>query len=120
VTNFVNAQNFYESSVSREGRIMRAYGFDFIELNNLFAATWSVMGFAAAPDAIALAMRYNAPPEGHRYADASALNDPTTGMTLGFRRHHDPNTGIEHLNLDCLYGKAVGISYGGRIIKRTD
>lgn len=120
VSNFVQAQNFYDSSVSREGRIFRAYGFDFVELNSLFASGASVMGFAAAPDAIALAMRYNAPQEGHKYNAAYPLTDPETGFVIGFRDHYDEASGRRFLNLEALYGRSVGISNGGRIVKRTD
>ena len=120
VTNFVNAHNFYDSTVSREGKIMRAYGFDFVELNNLFGSVNSVMAFAAAPSAVAIAMRYLAPQEGNKYATAAQLTDPETGLTLGLRKHYDENTGTAYVNLEALYGYSVGISNGGRIVKRTD
>lgn len=120
VTNFVNSQNFYDSTVSREGRIFRSYGFDFVELNGLFATGASVMGFAATPDAIAIAMRYLAPQKGHKYAQAYPLSDPETGFTIGYRDFYDEASGKRYMNLEALFGVSVGISNGGRIVKRTD
>jgi hypothetical protein len=78
------------------------------------------MGFVAAPSAIAIAMRYLQPQDPVYYLDARPVSDPNTGATMGLRRHYDPNTGTEYVNLECNYGYAVGISKAGEIIARTD
>lgn len=118
VTNFVQAQMFKDQSVLQEGRVMRALGMDFYELNGLFTA--SVQGFVAHPDAIAVAMRYLAPQEGHGYNDAHAIVDPESGLVVGLRDFYDENTGSRFITLECLYGKTVGLCNCGRIINRTD
>lgn len=120
ITNFVQAHMFKESTVLSEGRIMRALGFDFHEVNSVFGAVNSVMGFAAHASAIAIAMRYLAPQEGNTYSDARPVSDPATGATFGLRDHFDNNTGTRYLNLECNYGYSVGISNAGRVIKQTD
>jgi hypothetical protein len=120
VTNFVQAHMFRDNSVLQEGKVMRAAGFDFYELNNLFASGASVMAFAAHPNAIAVAMRYLQPQDPSAYESAYAVTDPETGITLGLRKHYDANTGTRYLNMECNYGYTRGLSTAGRVIKRTD
>lgn len=120
VTNFVQAHMFKDNQVLQEGKIMRALGFDFYELNSLFPSGNSVMGFACHAQAIAVAMRYLAPQAGHTYADVRAITDPETGITIGLRDHYDNNTGTRYLNLEANYGYTTGITNAGRIIKQTD
>jgi len=120
VTNFVQAHMFRDNSVLQEGKVMRACGFDFHELNNLFASGASVMAFAAHPNAIAVAMRYLQPQDPSAYESAYAVTDPETGITLGLRKHYDANTGTRYLNMECNYGYSKGLTTAGRVIKRTD
>jgi hypothetical protein len=117
VTNFVQAQMFKDTGVLQEGKIMRALGMDFYELNNLWVTC--VIGFAAHASAIAIAMRYLAPQPGHTYSDARAVTDPGTGATFGIRDHYDNNTGTRYLNLECNYGYSVGITAGGVVYVNT-
>ena len=65
-------------------------------------------------------MRYLAPQEPGRYDVATPVTDPATGMTFGFRKHYDPNTGTAYVNLEANYGYAVGISNGLRVLKRLN
>lgn len=120
ITNFVQAQMFKDQSVLQEGRVMRALGMDFFEGNSLFTSTASINAFFAHPDAIAIAMRYNAPQEGNTYNAAYPITDPATGLTIGLRDHYDNNTGTRYINLECLYGYSTGLTNCGRIVQRTD
>jgi hypothetical protein len=65
-------------------------------------------------------MRYLQPQDPSYYLDARPVADPNTGATMGYRRHYDPNTGTEYVNLECNYGYAVGISKGAELFVRTD
>lgn len=120
ITNFVQAYAFSDRTVLQEGRIIRALGMDFFELNGLFTAANSVMAFAAYPDAIAIATRYLQPQEGNTYNRVEKISDAETGLTIGLRDHYDNNTGTRYINLECLYGYTVGLTNCGRILKRTD
>lgn len=120
VTNFVQAQMFKDQGVLQEGKIMRALGMDFFEVNNSFGSVNSVMGFAAHASAIAVAMRYLEPQQANRYDNAGAFSDPRTGLTFGLRDTFDPLSGTRYLALECNYGYSAGITNAGRIIKRTD
>lgn len=120
VTNFVQAYMFADNQVLQEGKVRRALGFSLYELNNLFPSTGSVMGIAAHADAIAVAMRYLQPQEGHTYNDARPISDPVTGATMGLRDFYDNATGTRYISLEANYGYSVGISNGARLLKRTD
>lgn len=120
ITNFVQAQMFKDQSVLQEGRIMRALGADFYEINGLFTAAASVMAFMAHPDAIAVGMRYLAPQAGNKYSNVQRIEDPETGIVVGLREHYDENAGEAFVNLECLYGYTVGLTNCGRLIKRID
>lgn len=120
VTNFVQAYMFADNQVLKEGKVMRALGYDFFELNSSFGSVNSVMAFAAHASAIAIGMRYLMPQPGNTYNDARPVSDPDTGLTFGLRDHFDNNTGTRYINLEANYGYSVGLSNGGRIIKQTD
>lgn len=111
-TSFNAALNYGGSEAIREGKILRALGFDVYESNVVPANGESLAGFGVHPDAIAVAMRYLPPQDAGAYADARLVTDPETGFTFGYRRHMDPNTGKLHINMEALYGFAVGISTG--------
>lgn len=120
VTNFVQAQMFKDQSVLQEGRIMRALGFDFYELNSSFVGANSVNAFFCHPQAIAIAMRYVTPQETDGYWAAEQVSDPISGATFGIRGVFDPLTGQNYLAMECNYGYSAGITQGGRIVKRLD
>jgi hypothetical protein len=120
VTNFVQAHMFADNQVLKEGRIMRAMGFDFHELNGSFVSAASVNAFVGHASAIAIAMRYLAPQKPSEYDNAGAYTDPKSGATIGLRDFYDPATGMRYIALEANFGKSAGITNGARIIKRTD
>lgn len=123
--NLLGISNFLQVNLSgsneslREGRIGRAMGLDIFETQAL-PGTNSVMGFFGHPQAIAVAMRYLRPQDGHTYLRAQPLTDAATGMTIGLRDHYDNNTGTRYVNLEANYGYSKGISDGLRVLKRLD
>jgi hypothetical protein len=120
VTNFVQAQMFSDNQVLKEGKIMRALGFDFNELNSAFVSAASVNAFVGHASAIAIAMRYLEPQRPDEYDTAKAYSDPSSGATFGLRDFYDPITGTRYIAMEANYGYSAGITNGGRIIKRTD
>lgn len=120
ITNFVQAHMFKDAGVLQEGKVNRALGMDFYEVNSVFPSTGSVMALFAHPDAIAVAMRYLQPQAGNSYATARAITDPETGLVVGLREHYDNNTGTAYANLECLYGYTVGLTNCARLIRRLD
>lgn len=120
VTNFVQAHMFADNQVLKEGKVMRALGFDFAELNSSFTSTASVNAFLGHASSIATAMRYLAPQRPDAYDMAQGFSDDRTGATIGLRDVYDPLTATRYIVLEANYGYSAGITNGGRIIKRTD
>jgi len=120
VTNFIQAHMMGDAMAIKEGKIPRALGFDMYELTAGFPGG-SVMGFVAHASAIAIAMRYLEPQIKDAYqGGVGQASDPKTGMTVGWRDHMDPNTGVRYVNLEALYGYAAGLTPAGRIFRRLD
>jgi hypothetical protein len=93
-------------------KIPRLAGFDLYKSTIIPANGQNLVGFAAHPSALALAMRYLAPQEGHGYIRAEAISDATTGMTIGVREWYDTDSGVKKKVWEACYGYVVGISAG--------
>lgn len=119
ISNFLQVNLSGNQETLRDGRVGRALGFDIYETTGA-SFTNSAMGFVGHPQAIAIAMRYLMPQDGHTYLEARPVTDPNTGLSFGLRDHYDNNTGTRYLNLECLYGYSKGITNGLRVIKRLD
>jgi hypothetical protein len=115
----IQVQAFGGTGPLYEGKVSRALGFDIFETNGL-PGTNSVMGFVAGPSAIAIAMRYLQPATDQYYLDAPPVTHDVSGATFGYRRHYDPNTGNEYINLECNYGFSAGITTAAELFARTD
>lgn len=119
ISNFLQVNLSGSQETLRDARVGRALGLDFYETNGM-PGTNSVMGFFGHPSAIAIAARYLKPQRPEAYIEARPVTDEATGLTLGFRRHYDPNTGTEYVNLECNYGYSKGITAGLRVLHRLD
>lgn len=95
-----------------EARIPRIYGFDVYESTIIPDNGERLVGFAASPSAIAVAMRYLNPGAEAPYLAAAPVVDPATGITLGFRRYYDTDAGAEVIAFECLYGFKKAIAAG--------
>jgi hypothetical protein len=100
------------TSAIMEGRIPRLVGLNLIESNIIPLNSMTLAGFVVHPDAIAVGMRYLAPQRPEEYDMAEAITDAETGLTIGYRQHYSKATGKLHMNLECLFGYAVGLSLG--------
>lgn len=119
ITSFITVNESGTSEGLREGRVGRLFGIDIFE-TNAWNAVLSSMGFMGGPAAVAVAMRYLAPQDGNTYLTATPIVHAETGLTMGLRDFYDNATGTRYRTLECLFGKSVGISSAGLVIKRTD
>jgi hypothetical protein len=87
-----------------DGLIRRLAGFDVYETNVIPNNGEKLVGFAAHPSAIAVAMRYLQPVAD--YQESGAVTDPATGMTFGYLRFTDTRANKIFVTLECLYGFA--------------
>src|SRR5215210_1057297 len=91
-----------------EGLIRRLAGFDVYETNILPENGEKLIGFAAHPSCLAVAMRYMMPVAD--YDEAGAVTDPDTGLTFGYLRYTETSSNRIFVTVECLYGfkKAIG------------
>lgn len=90
-----------------EGLIKRLAGFDLHETVVIPADhAEKLVGFAAHPSAVAVAMRYLQPVA--EYQQSGAVTDPQTGMTFGYLRFTDTRANKVFVTIECLYGFTVG------------
>jgi hypothetical protein len=95
-----------------EARIPRVYGFDIYETTILPENGEKLVGFAAHPRGLAIANRYLMPLRPESYLEAGPVTDPTTGITLGYRRYYDNDSGKEIAAFECVYGFKPAIKEG--------
>ena len=102
-----------------EARIPRVYGFDIYETTILPENGEKLVGFAAHPRGLAIANRYLMPLRPESYLEAGPVTDPTTGITLGYRRYYDNDSGKEIAAFECVYGFKPAIKEGILRIAKT-
>lgn len=98
--------------VLMEARIPRIYGFDIYETTILPENDEKLVGFAAHPRGMAVANRYLMPLRPESYFESGPVTDPTTGITLGYRRYYDNDSGKEIAAFECVYGFKAAIAEG--------
>ena len=99
-----------------EGLIRRLAGFDVYETSILPENNEKLVGFAAHPSCLAVAMRYLQPVAD--YDEAGAVTDPDTGLTFGYLRYTETSSNRIFVTVECLYGFKVAIKNGlKRIVK---
>ena len=96
----------------REGAVGRVSGFDVYKSTLIPNNGENLVGFACVADAMAVAMRYLMPQEGHNYTIAQPLADDPSGITLGLRDWYKEESGVRARVLECVYGHTVGIAAG--------
>lgn len=99
-----------------DAQIRRLAGFDMYETVILPDNGENLVGFAAHPSGMAVAMRYLVPVA--NYDEAGAVTDPETGLTFGYLRFTEIQSNRIFITLECLYGFAPAIPAGiQRIVK---
>lgn len=88
-----------------ETRINRIAGFDMYETSCVPGNGENLVGFAAHPSSLAIAMRYLTPVA--HYSEVGAVTDPATGLTFGYLRHSDTRSNKVYITLEALYGFSV-------------
>jgi hypothetical protein len=101
-----------------EARIPRLYGFDIYETTIMPDNGENLVGFAAHPRGLAVAMRYLQPISAESYLEAGPVIDPATGITLGYRRYYDTDSGKMVAAFECVYGYKAALPGGIKRIVR--
>jgi hypothetical protein len=100
-----------------EAQIRRLAGFDIFETVILPENGEKLVGFAAHPNGMAVAMRYLEPVA--EYDEAGAVTDPETGLTFGYLRYSETSSNRVFVTVECLYGFEVALADGIRRIVRV-
>jgi hypothetical protein len=99
-----------------EAQIRRLAGFDIFETTILPENGEKLVGFAAHPSGLAVAMRYLEPVAD--YDEAGAVTDPETGLTFGYLRYTETQSNRIFVTVECLYGYKQALADGiKRIVK---
>jgi hypothetical protein len=99
-----------------DAMIRRLAGFDLHETVILPENGEKLIGFAAHPSGMAVAMRYLVPAA--NYDEAGAITDPETGLTFGYLRYSEVQSNRVFVTVECLYGFKTALADGiKRIVK---
>jgi hypothetical protein len=101
------AYAYGDSNPVQGGFVPRLAGFGLYESTYIPTNSQGLKGMAVHPNAMAVGMRYLDPGRAHNYFEAYPITDEATGITLGFRRWYDNDTGTEKAVMECLFGKSV-------------
>jgi hypothetical protein len=93
-----------------DAQIRRLAGFDLHETVILPDNGENLVGFAAHPAGMAVAMRYLTPVA--NYDEAGAVTDPETGLTFGYLRYSEVQSNRVFVTVECLYGFKVALADG--------
>lgn len=107
-----NSAAFGSSEAIKEGIVGRLSGFDVVEATELPDNAENLVGIAAHPAGMAVAMRYLAPQEGHTYHMVQAITDEATGITIGLRVGYDQKKGQLTYVWEAVFGYELGIAAG--------
>lgn len=88
-----------------EAKVNRIAGFNVFETGCVPDNGENLVGFAAHPSSLAIAMRYLTPIA--NYDEAGAVTDPVTGLTFGYLRYSDTKSNKVYITLEALYGFKV-------------
>lgn len=88
-----------------EAKVNRIAGFNVFETGCVPDNGENLVGFAAHPSSLAIAMRYLTPIA--NYDEAGAVTDPVTGLTFGYLRYTDTKSNKVYITLEALYGFKV-------------
>lgn len=107
----INAAYAYGSATAiQDGKVPKVIGLNVYALNQIPLNGISLVAWAQHPDAIAVAMRLKRPQELSMLSAYEELTDADTGFTFTYRRHYNPGSGKNHINLEALFGMTAAIT----------
>jgi hypothetical protein len=106
----LDASAFGSRDVISEGRVPRILGMNAYESLILPTNSISLAAMAVHPNAAAIAVRALEPQAPSEYLAATVVNDPQSGLTLGYRRHYNPSSGKHYVSFECVFGCSRAIT----------
>jgi hypothetical protein len=111
----LDASAFGSRDVVSEGRVPRILGMNAYESLILPTNSISLAAMAVHPNAAAIAVRALEPQAPSEYLAATVVNDPQSGLTLGYRRHYNPSSGKHYVSFECVFGCSRAITGAAKL-----
>jgi hypothetical protein len=111
----LDASAFGSRDAISEGRVPRILGMNAYESLILPTNSISVAALAVHPNAAAIAVRALEPQAPSEYLAATVVNDPQSGLTLGYRRHYNPSSGKHFVSFECVFGASRAITGAAKL-----
>jgi hypothetical protein len=111
----LDASQFGGRDVIAEGRVPRILGMNAYESLILPTNSISLAAMAVHPNAAAIAVRALEPQAPSEYLAATVVNDPQSGLTLGYRRHYNPSSGKHYVSFECVFGCSRAITGAAKL-----
>lgn len=112
----LDASQFGGRDAIVEGRVPRVLGMNAYESLILPTNGITLLGLAVHPNAAAIAVRALEPQAPSEYLAATVVNDPQSGLTLGYRRHYNPGTGKHYVSFECVFGASRAITGAAKLV----
>lgn len=110
--NIASALHYGGTEVVREGMIPRFLGFSLHNSNIVPANGENLVGFAAHPSAMAIAIRTLHPQAPGEYLETRVVKDEKSGIGLGYRRHYSTAKGTHYTTFEAVYGSVAAVPTG--------
>jgi hypothetical protein len=111
----LDASAFGSRDAIAEGRVPRILGMAAYESLILPTNSITLAAMAVHPNAAAIAVRALEPQAPSEYLAATVVNDPTSGLTLGYRRHYNPSSGKHFVSFECVFGASRAITGAAKL-----
>jgi hypothetical protein len=95
----------------QEGGVIKVYGMTIYEAPTL-PSTGGLIGFAATPQAMAVAIRPLMPQDVSLYLECRIVTEKGSGLAGTYRRHFSPALGRHFATFEALTGFNVGVTSG--------
>jgi len=107
-----SALHYGGTEVVREGMIPKFLGFALHNSNIVPANAENLVGFAAHPSAMAVAIRTLQPQAPGEYLETRVIRDEKSGIGLGYRRHYSTAKGTHYCTFEAVYGAKAAVADG--------
>jgi len=111
----LDASQFGARDTIADARVPRVLGMNVVESLILPTNSISLAGLAVHQNAVAIAVRALEPQAPSEYLAATVVNDPQSGLTLGYRRHYNPGTGKHYVSFECVFGASRAITAAAKL-----
>jgi len=112
----LDASQFGARDTIVEGRVPRVLGMNVYESIVLPTNSITLSGMAVHPNAMAIAVRAVESQAPGEYLAAQTITDPTTGLSISYRRFYMPNTGKHYVSFSSLYGYSRAITAAAKLV----